>query len=203
MNALRLLLVRHGETESNVRHVLDSRPPGPPLNEVGERQADELALRLADEPVVAVYASTAIRAQQTAEPLARRHGLAVRVLDGVHEVGLGDLEGRSDQAAVEVFVSVYRPWTKGDLSPAMPGGETGYEVLARCGAAVDKIVAEHRSGTVVLVSHGGTIRLLAESMADNVTAALADAGLIPNTGCVVLTRDDDGWHCLEWTGVRL
>jgi len=203
VSALRLLLVRHGETESNVRHVLDSRPPGPPLTDVGERQADELAQRLADEPVVAVYASTAIRAQQTAEPLARRHGLEVRVLDGVHEIGLGDLEGRSDQAAVEVFVSVYRPWTQGDLSPAMPGGETGHEVLARCAAAVEKIVAEHRAGSVVLVSHGGTIRLLAESMADNVTAALADVGLIPNTGCVVLTRDDNGWHCLEWTGVRL
>ncbi|MFN2494754.1 MAG: histidine phosphatase family protein, partial [Pseudonocardiaceae bacterium] len=79
---MRLVLVRHGETTANAAGVLDTRLPGCPLSEEGHRQAAELAQRLADEPVVAVYASRALRAQQTAAPVAARHGVAVQVLDG-------------------------------------------------------------------------------------------------------------------------
>jgi probable phosphoglycerate mutase len=49
VSSLRLLLVRHGQTESNVNVVLDSLPPGPPLTQLGRQQAAELAERLAAE----------------------------------------------------------------------------------------------------------------------------------------------------------
>src|SRR5919107_4980970 len=94
MAALRLVRARHGQTTANAEGILDTRLPGHPLTEEGHRQAAELADRLADEPVVAVYASRALRAQQTAKPIAARHGLAAQVLGGVHEVFIGDLEGR-------------------------------------------------------------------------------------------------------------
>jgi hypothetical protein len=99
MTDLRLVLARHGQTDANVRRELDSRPPGAPLNELGRAQAEALAQRLADAPVTAVHASRALRAQQTAAPVAAAHGLPVAVVDGVQEVFVGDLEGRSDVAA--------------------------------------------------------------------------------------------------------
>lgn len=203
MSGLRLMLVRHGETPSNVRHVLDSRPPGPPLTELGRRQADALAERLADDPVVAVYASTAIRAQETAEPVAKHHGLPVDVLDGVHEVQVGDLEGLSDADSLRRFGEIFLRWTAGDLAAAMPGGETGEEIHARFLKAVSMIREEHSDGLVVVATHGGVIRLIAEYLADNVGPQLASAGLIPNTGHVLLEPRESGWHCVEWTGVEI
>jgi probable phosphoglycerate mutase len=117
---VRLVMARHGETPANAQHMLDTRPPGLPLNELGQAQAAALAQRLAPDPVTAVHASVAIRAQQTAAPVAAAHGLDVQVVDGVHEVFCGELEGRSGRAALERFMVVYEAWWTGDLDAAGP-----------------------------------------------------------------------------------
>ncbi|WP_035305735.1 histidine phosphatase family protein [Actinokineospora inagensis] len=197
------MLIRHGETPSNVKHALDSRPPGPSLTEMGHRQAQALADRLADEQVIAVYASIATRAQETAEPVAKRHGLNVDVVEGLHEVQAGDLEGRSDEEALRGFGEVYMRWTQGDLAATMPGGETGEEIRERYLATLERICRSHSHGLVVVVSHGGIIRLAAEWLADNIGAQVANAKLLPNTGHVLLEQRPSGWHCLEWTGIEV
>jgi broad specificity phosphatase PhoE len=199
---LRLLLVRHGQTEGNVRRALDSRPPGPPLTQLGWQQAADLAAELADASVAAVYASTAVRAQQTAEPVAAKHGLTVRVVPGAQEVFVGDLEGSTDEASVREFFRVFGAWAKGDLTVPLPGGETGEQVRDRFQRVVADIVAEHHEGVVVLVSHGGVIRLMAPLLADNVEPDVTEFALLPNTGRVVL-ENGPAWHCVEWTGQDL
>lgn len=205
---MRLLLIRHGQTEGNVRGALDTALPGPPLTELGRRQADDLAARLAGEPVVAVYASQAIRAQQTAAPLAARFSLDVQVVDGVHEVAAGDLEGATDHDSIRTYMDTVRRWTLGELTPSLPGGESGTSVRTRMLDAVGRLRAKHEQadpdGVVALVSHGGAIRLSAEWLAANVHADVANAALIPNTGLVELEARPDGqWHCLTWVDTPL
>ncbi|MFC3449404.1 histidine phosphatase family protein [Amycolatopsis speibonae] len=202
---MKLLLVRHGQTDGNVRGALDTALPGPPLTELGREQAQDLATRLDGEPIVAVYASQAVRAQQTAAPLAAKFGVDVQVVDGVHEVAAGDLEGKTDKDSITTYMSVVRRWTLGELDPPIPGGETGAQVRARMLDAVARLRAKHEQadpdGTVVLVSHGGAIRLGGEWLAGNVTAEVANQGLIPNTGVVELVATPAGWTCLTWAEV--
>lgn len=199
---MRLLLVRHGETASNVAMALDSLPPGPPLTEAGRAQAEALARDLADVPVTAVHASVAVRAQQTAAPVAAAHGLEVQVVDGVQEIFCGELEGRSDREAYGTFMSTVRSWADGDLDVPLPGGESGRQVLDRYLAAVEEVTAGRaEDDVVVLVSHGASLRMAALALATNVTPALVAAGLLPNTGRVELERAGDGWVCTSWTGV--
>ncbi|MCR6486339.1 histidine phosphatase family protein [Amycolatopsis sp. OK19-0408] len=205
---MRLLLIRHGQTDGNVRGALDTALPGPPLTELGRSQAGELATRLAGEPIVAVYASQATRAQQTAAPLAEHFGLDVQVVDGVQEVGAGDLEGATDRDSIRVYMETVRQWTLGELAPAMPGGESGIGVRTRMLDAVGRLRAKHEQadpdGVVALVSHGGAIRLTGEWLAANVHADVANAALIPNTGLVELDARPDGqWHCLTWVDTPL
>lgn len=204
---MRLYLVRHGESESNVLKALDTALPGAPLTEQGEEQARLLADDLRDHPVRAVYSSLATRARQTAEPVALAHDLKPVALEGVQEVFVGDLEGRTDQSAHEAYLSVYRPWTRGELHHAFPGGESGRQVAERYAPVVERIRADHPGGdddgVAVLVSHGGAIRLMAERLADNVPAELADSPMLPNTARVVLRSTPGGWHCTEWNGLRL
>lgn len=199
---MKLLLVRHGQTEGNVRGALDTALPGPLLTELGREQAQDLVTRLDGEPIVAVYASQAVRAQQTAAPLAAERGLDVQVLDGVHEVAAGDLEGKTDKDSITTYMSVVRRWTLGELDPPILGGETGAQVRARMLDAVARLRAKHEQadpdGTVVLVSHGGAIRLGGEWLAGNVTAEVANQGLVPNTGIVELVATPTGWTCLTW-----
>ncbi|GAA0508850.1 phosphoglycerate mutase [Saccharopolyspora subtropica] len=198
---LRLVLVRHGQTPANVRGVLDTVPPGPGLTELGRQQAQRLAQRLAGEKVVSVHASRALRAQQTAQPLAERHELPVTVVDGTHEVFVGELEGRSDAEALRVFDEIYASWHAGRLDVPMPGGETGYEAVSRFVAGVRTAIDGAGDGAVVLVSHGAMLRLAANILATDVTGALANATHLPNTGLIVLEADPDvptGWTCVAW-----
>jgi probable phosphoglycerate mutase len=203
---VKLYLIRHAESTANVRKILDTALPGPPLTELGQQQAQTLADRLCGEPIVAVYASRAIRAQQTAAPLAAALTLEVQVIDGVHEVSIGELEGRGDVEALKAYADTVHPWTRGDLGVAMPGGgETGEQVRARYLAAVADLRVKHEDDpAIALVSHDGAIRLAAEWLADNVRPELADQGLIPNTGIVELeSLPDGGWRCLTWAGAKM
>lgn len=194
MSALRLVLARHGQTDSNVAHVLDSRPPGAPLNALGRAQAAALGERLASAPVTVVYASRATRAQQTAAPVAAAHALPVTVVDGVHEVFVGDLEGRSDEAALKEFDTVYRAWHDGDLAAHMPGGESALDLRARFLPVVERITSG-ASGMVVLVSHGAAIRLAAGALLGDT----AETMYVPNTGLVILgAHPDGGWELEHW-----
>jgi len=198
-----LVLVRHGQTDSNVLKSLDTLPPGPPLNELGFAQAEALGKVMAVEPVTAVYASTAVRAQQTAAPLAARLDLPVQVVPGIHEVFCGDLEGRSDQAARELFDEVYDAWAKGDLARRLPGGESALGLRARFLPVVAELWARH-AGTpdrlLVVVSHGAAIRLAAGAL----IGEYADTRYVPNAGRVVLAPVDDGpdgaagWLLKSW-----
>ena len=205
---MRLLLVRHGQTSGNTRGALDTALPGPPLTELGQEQARALAERLGGEPIVAVYASQATRAQQTAAPLAEALGLEVQVIEGVKEVAAGDLEDHTSRESIELYMKTVRRWTLGELDARIPGGESGAEVRSRMLRAAGELRAKHEDdgpdATVVLVSHGGAIRLGSEWLASNVPPELANSALIPNTAFVeLLAEPDGGWRCLSWVGTAL
>ncbi|MEU6641362.1 histidine phosphatase family protein [Saccharomonospora sp. NPDC046836] len=205
---MRLYLVRHAQSEANVLRTLNTALPGPPLTELGRGQAQALAGRLRDEPIAAVYASEATRAQQTAAPLSAELAIEVQVIAGIQEISVGDLEDRADQQALEAYFRTVHSWTQGELGVPMPGGESGHQVRDRFVGAIDELRAKHAEqdgdGVVVVVSHGGAIRLAAEWLADNVAPEIADKSLIPNTGIVQLrARQDGGWLCVDWTGMPM
>jgi probable phosphoglycerate mutase len=205
MTGLRLVLARHAETDANIRLVLDSLPPGPPLTDLGRRQADELADALAVEPVAGVYASTALRTQQTAQPIAQRHGLPVEITAGLHEVFMGDLEGTTGEESLLAFIAVAKAWSVGELDRAIPGGESALDAIGRFTDAIGGIRARHSHGVVVVVTHGAVLQVGVPALAPNL-AELGQRPLVPNTGQIILDQDDTtptGWRCVSWTGTRL
>jgi probable phosphoglycerate mutase len=157
-----VLLVRHGQTATTGR-VLPGRAPGLHLSDEGRRQADAAAQRIARlERVAAVYASPLERARETALPIARARGLALRIERGLLELDVGRWTGsrldrvskRPEWSAVQRYPSGFR----------FPEGESFVEMQARITAAVTRLVERHRGGVVVAVSH-----------ADPIKAALAQA----------------------------
>ncbi len=196
----KLILVRHGETEGNVAKRLDTRLPGAPLTELGVAQAKALGAQLA--PPVALVSSRALRARQTAGHLEEATGVAVQVLDNLHEVQAGEFEDRTDKEAHDIFKRVFHAWHDGDLSQHLPGGETGQQVLDRYVPVLTelrhKYLHHNGSGTVVVVSHGAAIRLVAKTLA-GVDGTFAANNHLDNTETVeLIPKHGGGWECVRW-----
>ena len=205
-DGVRLVLARHGQTSSNVRHALDTVPPGPGLTEFGRRQAEDMAEHLAQEDIVAVRSSKALRAWETAAPVARRHALEIEVVDGIQEIYVGDLEGTSDEASRQRFEEIYAGWHFGWLDRSMPGGENGHQVLDRFFGAARDAARGVASGVVVLVSHGAMLRLAASCLASDVSSRRSNSAYLPNTGMIVLEAsgaEPSGWRCVRWDGLDI
>lgn len=215
---MRLLLIRHGQTPANVAGQLDTDLPGPGLTELGQRQADEIPNALRNDPIDAIFASTLVRTQLTAEPLAADRGLEVTVLPGIQEIEAGDLEKRTDRASVTTYLETAFAWGLGDLDVRMPGAGTGREFFQRfdddiatiaellTGTTVnsDPDIALTRAAsnpTAVVVSHGAAIRVWVAGRATNVPPSFAGEHDIDNTGIVELDGSPDvGWTLLSWQG---
>lgn len=194
---MRLLLIRHGQTSSNVIHALDTAVPGADLTDLGRMQAAALPDALAEETIDAIYASTLVRTQQTAEPLGCARNLDLRVRPGFREIAAGDLEMRTDEEAMHAYVGVVFSWAD-DLDRRIPGGESGREVMTRCDAVVAEAAAEGLTD-VVIVAHGAVIRAYVAARADNVDWQYAAQHWLRNTAMVVLEGGPiEGWEMTRW-----
>ena len=200
---MRLILIRHGQTPSNLLGLLDTEPPGPGLTELGLAQAAEVPATLSEEQIEAVYASTAVRAQLTAAPLAAARGLDVVVRAGLREIAAGDWEMRGDDDSVHEYLGLVGGWLGGDLhrrSPG-PGGESGVEVMDRFDAVVAEIAATGVGGAAI-VAHGAVNRTWASLRAGNLDDEFGARHRLSNTGIVVVDGDPAaGWTAVSWTGV--
>lgn len=198
---MRLTLVRHGQTPSNVLGLLDTAPPGPGLTDLGQLQAAAIPGALAGQPIDAIFASNQVRAQQTAAPLAAERGLPVQIADGLREIDAGELEMAGDPDSVHRYISTLLAWLESDLQRRMPGGPSGAEILDRFDAAVAEMAGvAGDEGSVVAVSHGAAIRIWATSRAANLARSLGEGNHLNNTGAVVLEGSPGGrWNALSWS----
>ncbi|WP_210479262.1 histidine phosphatase family protein [Naasia sp. SYSU D00948] len=200
---MRLLLIRHGQIQSNVDGILDTVVPGPALTGLGREQAALLPAALDGEDIGSIWVSTALRAQQTAAPLARALALEPAERDGIREIAAGTLERKGSHAAVREYVEVVLSWARGDLDVRMPGAEDGHEFVERFESVIDEALlraGDDGHGTVAVVSHGAAIRCWASLRADNLGLEEARHHWLDNTGVAVLERTAGGWTCRTWMG---
>jgi len=208
----RLILVRHGQSHANVARRLDTRPPGADLTDLGREQARAFGRNRTRPPGLVLH-SIARRAAQTAAEIAAEFSSAAEELTGIHEVrGIhevqaGDLEGRDDNEAIAEFNAVYQGWHQGSLDVAMPGGESGRDVLDRYLPVVNELRVKYLDDPdwtqdVVVVSHGAAIRLMAATLAGVATGFVLDHHLA-NAEAVELAPISEGrWSCVQWGSLK-
>jgi broad specificity phosphatase PhoE len=195
---MRLFLIRHGQTPANVLGQLDTAHPGPGLTQRGVEQAARIPDALSGEPIDALFASTLVRTQLTASPLADDRRLDVEVRKGLHEIEAGDLEMRSDYPSVRRYLETVFAWGSGQLDVAMPGGPTGHDFFGRYNSDL-RDIADSGASSVAVVSHGAAIRVWVAAHAGNVAASFAGENDLDNTGVVVVEGSfDDGWTLTRW-----
>ena len=152
-----LLLVRHGETDWN----RDGRWQGgsdTSLNDLGREQARSLAEGL-DGNIDVVYSSDLARARQTAEIVAEKLGLGVRVDPRLRERGFGSWEGLTTPEIEVRFAEAHRRWRAGEGAGA-DDAEPFEDFSARVNRFLADVLRLHPGEEVLVISHGGSIRAI-------------------------------------------
>ncbi|MCX6045043.1 MAG: histidine phosphatase family protein [Chloroflexi bacterium] len=153
-----LILVRHGETEANVRQVWQGSLDAP-LTARGQEQVQATAQYMAEldaqYPIDAFYVSPLARAQSTASAIAQNIHLNPTIEHDLREFDLGDWEGRS-------FLDLKEKenlWERWRVEPSFtpPNGESPYSFNRRAVAIFEHLAILHPEKTVLVVTHGGLI----------------------------------------------
>lgn len=181
-------LIRHA-TYGLVGNTLAGRSPGHHLGSEGRRQAEAVAADLARQPLAAVVASPLERAQETAAPIAARHGLTVAIDPGLNEVAFGhwtgarfdDLAGRADWQAFNSFRS---------MAP-VPCGESMLDAQARAVAALLRLRAAWPNAEVAVVSHADVVRAMLAHLLGISLDLFHRLDIAPASRSVVILHDGD------------
>lgn len=195
---MRLLLLRHGQTPSNVSGLLDTAAPGPGLTELGTRQAAAVPGALDGVPIDAIVVSSLTRTTLTAAPLAHQRALPAMRIDGLREIEAGRLELAADSDAHRTYLGTAFGWARGDLDRRIPGGPDGHQFLRRFDAALATVAAQGWH-TVVAVSHGAAIRAWASARVAGVDLDEVASTPLANTGLFEIDGDQTrGWQMVRW-----
>lgn len=154
-----LRLVRHGQSTWNVaRRVQGQSLDAGGLTATGRAEAEQTAHLLAERHPLAphIVASDLPRARETAEIIAGRLGLPISYDSDLREQHLGELEGRRfDEDGVQETVDGL--WQDPSTSP--PGGESVAAMYTRMRAALHRHAAARPGGALIVVTHGGPVRV--------------------------------------------
>jgi broad specificity phosphatase PhoE len=149
---MKILLVRHGETDYNKKHILMGKI-NPKLNRTGIKQAKKLARRLSGEHIDAIFSSDYLRARETAEIINSFHGLRIRFDKRLREQDVGIFEGKPRHVFVEAMESSGR--ARHLFKPE--GGESKKTVQRRALIFLKDVIKKYPDKTVLIVSHGALI----------------------------------------------
>ncbi len=191
-----ILAIRHGETAWNREGRLQGHL-NEPLNALGLRQAERVGVALADQPVVAVYASDLDRAAVTARHIAEPHGLTVRVDTRLRERAFGVHEGKLWADIESAFPEDALRWRRRDPSYAPEGGESLIALSERVVGAVSELAAAHPGQTIAVVAHGGVLDCLYRA-ATRVELQAPRSWVLGNAAINRLLHSPEGFTLVGW-----
>jgi broad specificity phosphatase PhoE len=149
----RIILVRHGQTEWNRIERFRGRADVP-LNAAGLVQAQLTGRRIAAEwQPSAVYSSPLSRAVKTAEVIAGYFDFPVQIDSGLIDIDYGQWKGLTPDEVRERWPKMIDDWYNKPASLHIPDGETLEELRSRALVTMDKLIACHKTQTIVVVGH--------------------------------------------------
>lgn len=165
---LRLLLVRHGQTDgnSNGRFVGHQDIP---LNETGERQIQAAAQRLRKERPAAIYSSDLLRACQTASAIQQAIQQSISPApppklikdQRIREMHFGEWEGLTYSEIENAYPEELKSWQADIFHVAPPGGESLQQLAERAHFFLEELLDTYSGQSVIVAGHGGTFEALA------------------------------------------
>ena len=196
MKQTQLIIVRHGQTQWNLKLIrqghLDS-----PLTEKGVAQAKALGERLARETFTALYSSDLGRALQTAQMIAEATGHKVVTDRRLRERHLGIFQGLNGDEIREKYPEEYRLHRTVGPTYVIPDGESVEQQVARNVEYLKEIAERHLGEKIVVVTHGGVLSgLFRHTFSIPFTAPRRFE--FTNASLNVFNYEDGNWFLQTW-----
>ena len=186
----RIFLTRHGKTLANLENRFAGRS-GEPLYREGEEQLAEVAARLSGEALQAIYAGPLPRTAQSAEIVNRTTGAPIHYRDAFNEINLPHWDGLTKQEIAERFGPEYPTWLSAPEDFRVTGCETLAKVQKRAADEIERLFADHKDQTVLVVSHLIVIRCLVLHYRQQPISDFRSIK-IDNASLALLSRHKDG-----------
>ncbi len=200
-----LYIVRHGETSWNVQHRIQGQVSHIGLNESGKNQAGDLARRLRKIKFDAVFSSDAVRTRETAEIITLEKNIAIQTTEALRERSFGRFQGtRWDTAKPEIRKLLENMGTTSKRQfeqYGIPDAENDDDLMGRFIPFLREIAVAYAGKTVLVVTHGGTMRAFLVRLG-YATYETLRPGAIANSGYVRIESDGVDFFVKETIGVN-
>lgn len=154
---IKLILVRHGITICNEGGAMSGLTDSI-LSEKGIVQADKLTNYLKDKKIDKIYTTPFARTKDTVKKLAESNLIQVEETSKLNEINFGDFEGLSFDVIKDTYPEEVEKMINEGFKYKYPNGESLEETFFRVRDEIRKIIHENENSTVLICSHGGTIR---------------------------------------------
>ena len=198
MKKTEIILIRHGETEWNSQQRMQGHSNSD-LSSVGQAQIQALGQWMKNVPFDLIYSSDSLRAKQTAEAITQFSGHELKIDLRLREKNLGVFEGLTSEEARERHPEVFRLFKTAGSKYVIDEGESTQQLQDRALEIVEEIRIKHPEERVLLVTHGGFIRVVMKHSL-GLSLETPTRFLIRNTGVFRLVWEDK-WIVSQMGGV--
>lgn len=155
-----IYLIRHGQTEYNLKGIVQGSGVDTSLNDTGRIQANAFFEKYKDVPFDKIYASSLKRTVETVRPFIDK-GIPLQQLSGLNEFSWGCKEGvpLTDENH-QYYLSVTTDWQKGIYETCIEGGDNPLQVKKRQLEALETIMKSSDEDTILICMHGRAMRVL-------------------------------------------
>ena len=205
---MRILFVRHGESEANVEQIISNRDLPHKLTKKGVLQATILAETLAHtHNVEVIETSPILRARETAEILQARLGVIPTIQPALREFDCGAIEGRNCPEAWAAYKNLVDTWDGGQNydEHIPPDGESFQDMKARFVPYIHHLVNQHQThhADVLLVSHGGLLLQMLPLVLANIDRTFTQQNHIKNCQLISTAFENEQLICTAWGDIQL
>lgn len=188
--------IRHGQTDLNLRGIVQGRGVNSPLNENGFKQAQAFFEAYKHVPFDKIYTSTLLRTKQTVEPFVQL-GIPTEELVGLDEISWGIYEGQEqNEDIMRGFDDLVRAWRNNELDAAVERGESPNALIMRQKEAIAYMLNQADEKTVLVCMHGRALRILLCHLTD-ISACKMDDFPHTNTALYILEYADGKFRIVD------
>lgn len=197
-NLATVYLVRHGETEWNLKKLIQGHADSP-LTDAGVEQAKKLARNLKNVKFDLVFASDSMRAKRTAEIIAAERKLAIETTKLLRERYFAELEGKPGKA-LDAYRGLYEKMNDEEIYKhrPVPNSETDEEITTRLITFLRETAITHPGKRVLVVTHGAIIRAFLVKLGYGTYKSI---GWIHNGAYIKLETDGVDFFIKETKGI--
>lgn len=193
--------IRHGQTDLNLKGIVQGRGVDSPLNETGLRQAQAFYEAFHQVPFDKIYTSTLLRTKQTVKRFLEQ-GIPTEELDGLDEISWGIYEGKEqDDTIMKGFEEVVNSWREGNLNLGIEEGESPNQLVARQKEAMSYMLQQENEETILVCMHGRAMRVMLCHLTD-VSVCLMDDFPHTNTALYVLEYDGNSFKIVDHYNIK-